>query len=81
MLPVSSRVANGRNNNASPIGGHARRGRAAALQEHLLKRQGRLAILVVMLALAACAQAMSGQTPSPYSPDSPQNGRDRNMGM
>jgi len=80
LLAVGWRVTNGGNNDASPTS-PTLGGGAAALQEELMKRQGRLAILLVMLALAACAQAITGQAPTPYSPDSPQNGRDRNMGM
>jgi len=49
---------------------------AAALQEDLMKRQGRLAILLVLLALGAI-----GQMPTPYAPASPQNNGDRNMDM
>lgn len=47
-----------------------------------MKRQGRLAVFLVMLALAACTQGVTGgQVPTPYAPGSPENGGDRHGGM
>jgi hypothetical protein len=46
-----------------------------------MRRQGRLAILLAMLAFAACAQGTTSQTPTPYAPASPENSRDRAMDM
>ena len=54
---------------------------AAALQEDLMKQQRRIAILLVMLALAACAQGGRGQMPTPSAPASPEDNGDRHGGM
>ena len=39
------------------------------------------AVLLVMLALAACVQGGTGQTPTPYAPAPPEDNGDRHGGM
>jgi hypothetical protein len=56
-----------------PIGGAGRAHRIERLRWELMLLRGRMAALLVVLALAGCAHGTTGQAGTSYAPYSPEN--------